>query len=661
MWNQGHRDLILPRVPGHEIAAIDETTGILYTVWPGQSCGSCRYCLGGRENLCETMKIIGFHSDGGFSDQISVPKNSLIAVEQDIKPQLLCFAEPVGCVLNALAAAKIKRGETIIIYGGGVVGLIAALVCLDLGARAVVIEKSEVKIAALQAFTAATGIEIIKDTFEGDFDLAINTCDSPIAFGRCITKLRKGGRFCYFSGLLKNCEIDTNLLNLIHYKELQIFGSYGPRKEHMVMALPFIERQQNFLSQLVEKIIAPQDAAAFMGEVLSGKPLKYIIDFSGNTNQGQSSSSHREMIMKSSPNPLEKQKYSPFVDNIIAAIKAPDEKILTAANQKIDFKTKPLGALGKLEKLAVRLSVIQNSLDPVVARKHMFVFAGDHGVTEEGVSAFPSKVTRQMVDNFLSGGAAINVFCKQYQIDLAVVDMGVNGDIAAHPLLISQKVRKGTRNFAVENAMTRAETIQALENGARAFLEKTADSGCDLVGMGEMGIGNTTAASAIISCVTGLPVDQISGRGSGIDNQALEHKIKVIKKSLALHQPNPKDGFEILSTIGGFEIAGICGAILAAASKGTCIVLDGIISTAAGLIASLISPEIKGYLVSGHASVELGQRAALEIMGLEPVIDLDLRLGEGTGAAITMNLVELSCCIMREMASFEEAGVAEKN
>ena len=297
MWRQGHRDLVLPRVPGHEIAAVDEQTGTLYTIWPGQSCGTCRYCRNSRENLCDDMKIIGFHADGGFSDRISVPENSLIPVEQDIVPQLLCFAEPVGCVLNGLSAAGIQPGETIIIYGGGVVGMIAALVCLDLGAVPLVIENNEEKIAHLQHLSAATTIEIQKDTRTADFDLAINTCDSPTALGLCISKLRKGGRLCYFSGLQKNSSMDTNLLNLIHYKELQVFGSYGPRKEHMIMALPFIARQEKNLSLLIEKIIAPADVPGLMEDVLSARPLKYIIDFSGKTKPTANPSAHEEKPM----------------------------------------------------------------------------------------------------------------------------------------------------------------------------------------------------------------------------------------------------------------------------------------------------------------------------------------------------------------------------
>ncbi|MCF6186658.1 MAG: nicotinate-nucleotide--dimethylbenzimidazole phosphoribosyltransferase, partial [Desulfobulbaceae bacterium] len=539
MWQQGHRDLALPRVPGHEIGAVDETTGTLYTIWPGQSCGTCRYCRNNRENLCDEMKIIGFHSDGGFADRIVVPNSSLIPVEQDIAPHLLCFAEPVGCVLNALSAAAIQPGETIIIYGGGVVGMIAALVCLDLGTTPLVIENNEEKIARLQRFSTETRIKICKDTRKSDFDLAINTCDSPMALGLCITKLCKGGRLCYFSGLQKNSEMDTNLLNLIHYKELQVFGSYGPRKEHMSMALPFIARQNTKLSLLIEKIIAPEDAPGLMDDVLSARPLKYIIDCSGTTKPARIPSAHEEISMKIKQ---PRQSLSSSLDTLLAATQPPEETILPSATRKIDFKTKPLGALGKIERLAVQLSVIQNSLNPAVDKKQMFVFAGDHGVTEEGVSAFPSSVTEQMVKNFLSGGAAINVFCLQYDIDLAVVDMGVKADLPDHPLLIKQKVRKGTRNFAVERAMTREETLQAIENGAQTFLEMEAEKGCDLVGMGEMGIGNTTSASAIISCATGLPVADVSGRGTGIDDKGLERKIEVIEKALAFHKPNPEDG-----------------------------------------------------------------------------------------------------------------------
>ncbi|OEU49302.1 MAG: nicotinate-nucleotide--dimethylbenzimidazole phosphoribosyltransferase [Desulfobulbaceae bacterium S5133MH15] len=351
---------------------------------------------------------------------------------------------------------------------------------------------------------------------------------------------------------------------------------------------------------------------------------------------------------------------SPLLSTIVANIKPLKESIRDQAQKKVDLKTKPLGALGRIEKLAVQLSTIKNSLNPKVECKRLFVFAGDHGVVEEGVSAFPSKVTVQMVENFLAGGAAINTFCRQYNIELSVIDMGVNGDFDDHPLLISKKVGRGTRNFAAQKAMTLAEAALAIENGARVFLEKNKKMRCDLVGMGEMGIGNSSSATAVICGATGLSALQVAGRGTGVDDKGLERKTEVITKALALHQPEKDNGFDLLSKVGGYELGGICGAVLAAASEGCCVVLDGLISTAAGLLAYLICPDVKDYLIAGHKSVEIGQQAALEIMGIEPVIDLDMRLGEGTGAAITMNLVDLACRMMREMASFEDAGVDSK-
>jgi len=654
MWRQGHRDLLLPRVLGHEIAGRDPQTGQLYTVWPGQACGVCNYCLAGRENLCEEMHIIGFHSDGGFSRYVSVPKDSLIAVEKDIDPIILTFAEPTACVLNGLSRLNIMPKQSVIIYGGGTVGMITALIFREQNCQITVIERSQEKIDRLQVFCDQNSIELCKDTVTADFDLAINCCASHIAFSLCVTKLRKGGQLVYFSGLEKNQQIETNLLNLIHYKELEVSGAYGPRKEHMVQALPFLERQKQNLSMLVEKIIAPREAESVLPHILSGNALKFIVNFATSDKQSKVHIvPEKDFVTKiDTHSPL-----SPFLLDIIAKIDPISASLKSQAQKKVDLKTKPLGALGKIEHLAVQLSTIKKSLHPTVDCQRMFVFAGDHGVVEEGVSAFPAKVTLQMVDNFLQGGAAINAFCRQYDIELAIVDMGVNGDLADHPLLIKGKVAPGTRNFAIQRAMSPAEAIQAIETGARIFLEKNIRKACDLVGMGEMGIGNTTSAAAIICAASGLSATQIVGRGTGVDDRGLERKREVLDKALSLHQPPNDDALEILSMVGGFELGGICGAVLAAASTGCCVVLDGIISTAAGLLAYLLCPEVKEYLIAGHKSVEVGQRAALEIIGIEPVIDLELRLGEGTGAAIAMNLADLSCRMMREMASFEEAGV----
>jgi len=343
---------------------------------------------------------------------------------------------------------------------------------------------------------------------------------------------------------------------------------------------------------------------------------------------------------------------------VIESIRPVEQEMRPAAQHKVDNKTKPLGSLGKLEDLGVQLCLIQNTLNPAIHKKFMLVFAADHGVVEEGVSAYPAEVTAQMVLNFLRGGAAINVLCRHHGIDIRVVDMGVNGDFEDHPLLLKKKVRRGTRNFALEPAMTQAEAIAALEHGADAFLSVHETEAIDVVGMGDMGIGNTTAATAVICAVTGITPAQATGRGTGVDDKVLQHKMKVIEKALSFHKPEPKDGLDVLQKVGGLEIGGIAGAALAAASQGVAVVLDGVISTAGGLIAYLINPDIRGYLVCGHRSVEPAQKAATDFMKTDPVIDLNMRLGEGTGAAIAINLLEAAAKIMTEMASFDDAGVS---
>jgi len=349
------------------------------------------------------------------------------------------------------------------------------------------------------------------------------------------------------------------------------------------------------------------------------------------------------------------------IENTVKSIIPTDKSFLPKVKHKIDFKTKPLGALGKIEDIAVQISMIQNTLNPEITNKQMLVFAGDHGITEEGVSAFPSEVTEQMVFNFLAGGAAINVFCNDLDIDMSVIDMGVMADFKASELLINKKVAKGTRNFSKENAMSIEEAKKSIYNGMELFEEKYSKKKIDIIGVGEMGIGNTTSASAIISTVTKKSIESVVGRGTGIDDKQLEHKIEVLKKSLAFHNLNTNDPVEILSAIGGYEIGGMCGSILSAASKKVPVVLDGIISTTAGLLAYLFNNDIRDYLIAGHKSVEQGHIAALEYMGITPVLDLGLRLGEGTGSALTIGIVKSSCKIMCEMASFEQAGVSNKN
>jgi nicotinate-nucleotide--dimethylbenzimidazole phosphoribosyltransferase len=338
-----------------------------------------------------------------------------------------------------------------------------------------------------------------------------------------------------------------------------------------------------------------------------------------------------------------------------------DNSLRAQAQRKIDTKTKPLGALGHLETLSVNMCCIQHTLSPRLNRKAMFVFAADHGIAVEGVSAFPQEVTRQMVLNFLKGGAAINVLSRHGELDLFVIDIGIKGPPIDDPVLIQKRITDGTNNFACEPAMTSAQVELAITTGADLFFEQYNSKKIDIIGLGEMGIANTTAASAIISTITGIPVAQCTGRGTGVDDAGLQHKIKVLEKALLFHKPDPSDACDILCKVGGLEIAGIVGAVLAAASKRCAVVLDGLICTAAGLIAYTINPAIADYLIAGHKSVEIGHMAALKHMGLIPVLDLGMRLGEGTGAALTINLVDIACHIMNEMASFEDAGVSEKN
>jgi len=667
MWQAGHRDLILPRVLGHELVGVDDA-GNRYAVWPGQSCGMCSYCRSGRENLCAHMEILGFHADGGFARWVRPPEESLVPLPDGLAPLTACLAEPVGCTLHAIEKLDLQANERVAIYGGGTVGMLAALVCREKGAEPLVIEKSARKIDRARPFLDRSGIECVKETHRSEFAAVLNACPDPIAFGQGISKLARGGRFAFFSGLVKNSQLSTDLVNLLHYKEVAVFGAYGLTRNAMVAALPMLAKNADLVSELIEAVISPTQVAGCMPVVLTGDKFRYVIDFDDRSPPASG-------LSAGAPAPVTAKKRTSITHmkgdkrmqvlpdalrNLIAGITPPAEGLRPDAQTKIDNKTKPLGALGKLEDLAVQMSVIQNDLNPGLRRKALFVFAGDHGIAEEGVSAFPAEVTGQMVSNFLAGGAAINVICRHHGIEIKVVDMGVNADFDDHPILLQKKVRKGTRNFAVQNAMTADEASQALRNGVAVFQAADRKQAIDIVGLGEMGIANTTSATAIICAVTGVSPFKATGRGTGVDDKGLEHKALVIQKALDFHKPDPTDGFDILQRMGGFEIAGITGAVLAAAAQGTAVVLDGVISTAAGLIAYLINPDIRGYLIAGHRSVEISQTAALEHMRLEPVIDFGMRLGEGTGAAMTIDVVDASCRIMREMASFGEAEVSQQ-
>jgi len=652
MWEQGHRDLVFPRVLGHEMVVKDDR-GRRYIVWPGKSCGTCPYCRSGKENLCDQMKITGFHHDGGFAHQAVLPVASLIPAPPDLDLYAACFAEPAGCVVNAFEKLPAIPGKRILIYGGGTMGLITAIYAKHLGLSPFILEKNAAKIKRIVPILEAEGLECANETHESLFDIVINACPDYIAFCQAVTKVDKGGHISFFSGITKNESVETNLLNLVHYKEAVLSGAYGMKKSDIEKALPFLLSHKESLNRLIEAVVPPERAPELLPLVLRGHTLKYILDFTGSRNEKP-----KEKPAVPLPRIIgEDFSCSPLCTQTLGAVRPP-RNTAPEARAKMDDKSKPIGALGKLEGLGVQMAVIQGSLHPEIKRKALLVFAGDHGVTEEGVSAFPKEVTGQMVDNFLNGGAAINVLCRRHNIEMKVVDMGVEKKFSPHPDLVRAKVAPGTRNMALEPAMTSAQAVLALENGMRAFTSLNKKEPVQILGLGEMGIGNTTSASAIICAVTGITPAQAAGRGTGVDNKGLSHKTEVIERVLNFHRPDPENGFEILRTLGGFELAGIAGAALVAASFGCAVVLDGVISTAAGLIAYLLCPDIRGYLISGHKSVEKAQAAALAHMGLEPVVDLGMRLGEGTGAALAIDLAETACRIMSEMASFDEAKIS---
>lgn len=322
--------------------------------------------------------------------------------------------------------------------------------------------------------------------------------------------------------------------------------------------------------------------------------------------------------------------------------------------------TKPAGSLGRLEDICVQLAGMKANPCPSVSRKAVIIMAADHGVALEGVSAFPAEVTPQMVLNFLRGGAAINVLARQAEADVTVVDIGVAYDFdPSLPGLLHRKVALGTRNMVKGPAMTIDEVEKAITVGIDV-LDEVAEKGLDLIATGDMGIGNTTPSSAIVAVMTGLPVAKVTGRGTGIDDAGLLLKIKIIEQAIALNMPNPKDALDVLSKVGGLEIAGLAGVMIAAAARRIPIVVDGFISTAAAMIAVGLVPDVRHYLFGAHLSVEIGHRAMHKHLGLTPLLDLNLRLGEGTGAVLAFHLIEASSRILREMATFAEAGVSDK-
>jgi nicotinate-nucleotide--dimethylbenzimidazole phosphoribosyltransferase len=361
----------------------------------------------------------------------------------------------------------------------------------------------------------------------------------------------------------------------------------------------------------------------------------------------------------------------------LAAIQRVDHDAARQAQKLLDEKTKPRGSLGVLETLACRLAAIYGCSAPALPAKAVVVMASDHGVTEEGVSAYPAEVTEQMLGNFARGGAAINVLARQTGAQVVVVNMGTRsqrdkvtrrqGDKVTNPsdsvtlsseLTLSSEawLGPGTANLARGPAMTMTQALQGVETGIRVGADLCA-AGIGLIGVGEMGIGNTTAASALTAVFTGEPVERVTGRGTGIDDAIWKHKVEVIARALTVNQPSSKRPLEAVAKVGGFELAGLAGVMLGAAARKVPIVLDGFITGAAALAAVEICPPVRDYLIAAHQSVEPGHRHILEHLELRPLLNLDLRLGEGTGAALAMDLVEAALRLVHEMASFTSAGV----
>jgi nicotinate-nucleotide--dimethylbenzimidazole phosphoribosyltransferase len=340
-------------------------------------------------------------------------------------------------------------------------------------------------------------------------------------------------------------------------------------------------------------------------------------------------------------------------------IHAVDRTLASALQHKIDQKTKPLGALGRLEQLALQLGLIQRSVAPRLHRPHILVCAGDHGAAKAGVSAYPQEVTWQMVENFLAGGAAINVLARQAGISLVVVDAGVNHAFGARHGLLDAKVAPGTASYLDGAAMSAQQCATALQRGA-GLARDLAASGCNVLGLGEMGIGNTAAASLLTHCVTGLPLNTCVGRGTGLDDAGLARKRELLARALARWEDRDEQPLHILARFGGFEVAMLTGAMLAAAEAGMILLIDGFIVTSALLIAHRMHPSVRDYCVFAHRSEEAGHRGQLEYLKAEPLLDLGLRLGEGTGAALAYPLLKAACAFLDEMASFESAGVSNR-
>ena len=343
---------------------------------------------------------------------------------------------------------------------------------------------------------------------------------------------------------------------------------------------------------------------------------------------------------------------------LVARIRPVDTAFAAQARARLDGLTKPPGSLGRLEELAARVAVVQRSVRPMLLRKAIVLMAADHGVTAQGVSPYPKEVTAQMVANFLAGGAAINQLARHAGAELTLVDVGVDADLPAHPELVHAKVARGTRDMTAGPAMTGEEAAEALGVGYRMAVGLAGD-GATIIGTGEMGIGNTTAAAALTCALTGADPATVVGPGTGLDIAGVQHKREIVARALEVNADALAEPFSALAAVGGLEIAGLAGVVAGAAASGVCVVADGFISGAAALAALRLAPECAGYLFASHRSAEPGHQVVLDASGLTPVLDLDMRLGEGTGAALAMEIIDAACACMSGMATFEEAGVSE--
>lgn len=351
---------------------------------------------------------------------------------------------------------------------------------------------------------------------------------------------------------------------------------------------------------------------------------------------------------------------STLLTETIARLAPLDTAAMASARERQAGLTKPPGSLGRLEEVSIQVAGIFGTPTPRLSgRKVVVVAAGDHGVTQEGVSPYPSEVTAQMVLNFLHGGAAINVLARSVGCDVVVVDAGVAAELPAHPRLRRLRIGAGTASFARGPAMSLAQAERCLEEGVRLASE-LATGGADLVATGDMGIGNTTSAAAITAAMTGADPEQTCGRGTGLDDEGVRRKVAVVRKALSVNHPNPADPLDVLAKVGGFEIGVLAGVVLGAAAARRPVVLDGFIAGAAALIACGFSPFVRRYLVAAHRSAEPGHRIALRHLRLRPLLDLKMRLGEGTGAVLAMPLIDAAWRTLSEMATFAEAGVANR-